>query len=95
MNILYPAEVPSTWLHLLDWQKKYFLPQGRTMKLATRTDVFDTACPGRLFPGLQCLPHGQLLRQRTPTQEACLQLKFLVGSFNQNCSFFFIFFFSI
>lgn len=62
------------------------------MKLATRTDVYDTACPGRLFPGLQCLLPGQLLRQRAPTQEACLQLKFLVGSFNQNSSPFFGFF---
>lgn len=44
----------------------------------------DTAYPGRLFPGLQCLPAGQLLRQGAPTQEACLQLKFLVGSLNQN-----------
>lgn len=62
------------------------------MKLAARTDVCDTACPGRLFPGLQCLPAGQLLRQRAPTQEACLQVKFLVGSFNQNSLFVFLFF---
>lgn len=76
MNILYPTEVPSTWLHPLEWRKQDFLPQARAMKLAARTGVHDTAYPGKLFPGLQSLHHGQLLRQRAPTQEACLQLKF-------------------
>lgn len=39
------------------------------MKLAARTDVYDTACPGRLLPGLQCLPDvscwGRELPHRT------------------------------
>lgn len=86
-SALYPTKVLSTWLHLQNQQKQYFLLQAREVKLPARSAIVIIPILGAFF---QAFSVCQLsVTELEIFCVGCLPLADFFGCFNQNNSWFY------